>query len=472
MPLYKIPQLSKKLFNVKSILYIIIIIYILIYITIGLFAQPTTDDFYYVNKTIKSGFYEAQKQWYLGWTGRYSATAILSLFSYFDFISYYWLVPFFFLVLTLISYILLVGAIGTLLTKSQVLFFGSILLLIFYTYQEIVAQTFYWLTGCVTYQLGNILYLILITKLIYQFKKCCFSLNDVFQVTILCFIIIGLNETIMVLVNLTIISCLIIAAKIKRHFASKFMLIALISVVLSIISIAAPGNTLRALEEYPNSHFVATSILNSMIYGVKYIIDRTNNLALLGVTILALPTTLHALNDIKLKLNNRKYDRILEIFPLFVMATIIALNFPSFFATGSPPIARTKSVIDTFFLISWFPTITIIVDKFIGNNSSSSKIYISQAALLFIIIGLLGSHNNQLALYNINGSLQYYKEMQLRYDMINKALSNNILDLDVPSLTKQPSPPFACDIASDTEHWINKGYAEYFRLKTIRVVEH
>lgn len=81
---------------------------IFIFLYCGLFAVPSADDYAYANLVVDHDFWRAQLDSYIGWSGRYTATLLITWFGKF-YLQQYWLVPWLTLFLLFFSFYLLDG---------------------------------------------------------------------------------------------------------------------------------------------------------------------------------------------------------------------------------------------------------------------------------------------------------------------------------------------------------------------------
>jgi len=75
-----------------------------LFVILSFFSFPAADDFAYFDQVNRLGFWGAQREWYLHWSGRYTATAVMSIFAMLpDVERYYFIGPLSAITLSLIA---------------------------------------------------------------------------------------------------------------------------------------------------------------------------------------------------------------------------------------------------------------------------------------------------------------------------------------------------------------------------------
>ncbi|MEP7170222.1 MAG: hypothetical protein ABI855_12690, partial [Bacteroidota bacterium] len=203
-----ISKIKIKILNYLSgDLYVIIfgIITITPFVLISFFNNPAADDFCWYVKCQTLGFWKAQIDWYTMWTGRYFSCALLSLNPLgFKMFFTYKLIPFILIVTLFCSLYYLVSIVFLNLRKKKIILVTLFIQGIFFFQMPSISEGIYWLSGSITYQLANVLSILLfcfIIKLV-QTKKIEFLIKSV----LLSFAVIGSNETSMLIVVFLLVS--------------------------------------------------------------------------------------------------------------------------------------------------------------------------------------------------------------------------------------------------------------------------
>lgn len=315
------------------------------------FALPYADDFGYA-KDSANGIIPYIYNYYMSWGGRYSAAFFTAIMAR-AFNEQYWAVGWLIILSTLCGFTILLKTIlhqwkRSLLAAVVICgFYFTITPSIFHGGPAGAVRTFYeslfWIAGAATYQLGNVFFILLLASLNKYFNTTKLKVIYFILSTIFLILTIGSNETILFAVVILsgfawIIS---IASRKQRIFWSTILLIAL---VFSLISVLAPGNTIRAAD-FPKGHQLFFASYLSTIHGLTLTITYLINpfFWLYLVTIYPLINKLYQL-----------YPAIINHINLLFVAMIglvILLFFPSGWAVGGGPPARAYAVIATIAII-------------------------------------------------------------------------------------------------------------------------
>ncbi len=232
------------------------------------YSMPSADDFCYGKKANDLGIIGASKDFYINWSGRYSATYFISLFSFKEYVLTY------FTALSSIT-ILLASLFSTLLLaqflfglRNNLILALAIFLLFVTSYS--LKEGIYWIAGAQTYGLS---FAIFIAMLAYEFRIFVESVNFkkyvYFLLPILGLLLVGFNETIMV-VHVAFISLLLIYLAFKEKKSNALLLtIMFFSLVGAGFVIGAPGNAIRAAH-FPERN-VVLAVTKSLLPFAKLI---------------------------------------------------------------------------------------------------------------------------------------------------------------------------------------------------------
>ncbi len=455
---------TSKLFKSDNFIITIGILTILPFIIISFFNNPTADDFCYNCKSRDLGFWNAQLSWYIDWSGRYFSSAILSIKP---------LVSDSFLIYKLIPVILLISLFTSIYYLSSLLFVNlkkrdffilTFFILTLYLIQmPSISQGFYWLAGSITYQLSNILAILLfcfLIKLIETNERKYLILSIIFA-----FLVIGSNEASMLLISF-LIGVIFIFKSIQQKKINFSILILLIFVVIfSAIVINSPGNTIRA-SYYPNKNQIFYAIYKSILAVKSY----------LGIWLPFIIVFTFIFFDYFNKKIEIKTSKIFSINPIIVFLIVFSIPFIGFFtgywSVGRIPPFRTINIIYFYFLIGLIYFAFIVFFKLKQNENDFITYSKWVKYLLFIIIFIqLGQENNIRVAYSdlFSGKAYYYDlELKNRY----KTIQNNSNDiLYVPALTFKPTTIFCGDITNDSKDWRNQCYDSYYKPKTIITID-
>lgn len=445
---------------------------IAIFVTLSFFNHPAFDDYYFTVKTKTEGFWAAQINWYFEWTGRYFSTAVLSLNPIvFDFFLGYKLIPIVLIGLLLSSFFLLIKELmpGLNLTTYFLLTFSILFL---YLYQmPSVSQGFYWLAGSITYQLGNILFILFFYFLIRLYhSKGSFRMNIIIAIVLL-IATIGSNETIMLLTDALLGIIFLIDLILYKNLRKWLIILLITGITTSLIVFLCPGNVARIASEsaeYTSPHLkdlsfsIKASIFSIISFSWSWL--RSGQVALF--TLLFIPLAFRA------KRNNpsaKIFSPPILISLLIYFLLLFLSFFPIHWTTGSEiAAARPVNISYLFFLSGWFYNILLIVYKFKKNHFSLSY-PLFLALISGIVINTIFTKNNiSIASHNlISGTAYEYNEQQkARYLSIFQC-RNGLCE--VPALTRLPKTIFFSEISYDEKDWWNQIFAKYFKRDQIRI---
>jgi len=448
------------LFKSDNFIIAIGIISILPLIIISFFNNPTADDFCYNCISRDLGFWNAQLSWYMDWTGRYTSSAILSIRPLVsDTFLFYKLMPIG-LLISLFTSIYFCSSLLFINLKKRDIFILTFFIMILYLIQmPSISQGFYWLAGSITYQLSNVLAILLcsiLIKLIETNERKYLIISVFFA-----FLIVGSNETAMLLITF-LIGTIFIYRFIQLKKINYSLLILLIFVVIfSLIVIKSPGNAIRA-SYYPNKNQIFYAIYKSILAVKSY----------LGIWLPFIIVFTFIFFDYFSKNIKINASKIFNVNPIIVFLVVFSIPFIGFFtgywSVGRTPPFRTINVIYFYFLIGLIYLTFVLFFKLKQSNSNFITYSNWVKYSLFIIIFIqLGQENNIRAAYSdlLSGKAYNYDfELRNRYKNIQNS-TNDILY--VPKLNYEPVTIFCGDITSNSKDSSNQCYDAYYKPKSI-----
>lgn len=237
--------------SVKELyIYTVSLIIIGAFLYCGIYALPAADDFFYSNLIREAGFLKGQIAHYEEWSGRYAATFLITLFSLTNF-EQYWLVPLTCILSLLFSFHFFCWTILFdskdkkklfLLVLSFIAMFLSVTTAGYGHGILVINEGFFWFSGAVTYIMALSFYLILLSCLTWLHRKKFCILNYSIVLFLSC-LVVGLNETAMFLVFISVIPLLIY----QRKKFGNFIIVSLIITICLCCALVffAPGNDVR-----------------------------------------------------------------------------------------------------------------------------------------------------------------------------------------------------------------------------------
>lgn len=440
------------------------------------FNHPSADDFTVAYSLKVKGFWAAQVNWYLTWSGRYISTAIVSLLHplvYKSFILYR-LYPLFLLATTWIAAKHLFKSLFPKMGLPALLAASGICTITILSVLPSMVQGYYWVPGSLIYMLGNIFTLLFASYLL-RFQKgkniIHFSLFILYGI-----LAIGSNE-----LNLFIVLAIICAWGLGKFIEDKKLSIqAILSIsilgIASGFSLFAPGNTARGsvIESAKGNeafviHDPIFALQKSISHGSSDLLHWAFISPLLILCILAILKRKELMLDLKPIFN-----------PLLVWLGILGLffflYFPYYYGTGNPDSAsfpaRTSNVI-CFYLCFALPVGLLYTLEWLSKvknqvltTPTSPLLFYGSSTVLFLTV--IATGNIKMALKDLRSRdfLAYHRELNARYEFISKNPSDTLV---VDSLHFFPRTIYMEDISSVSENWKNAPYANYFGKKSIRL---
>lgn len=455
--------------------YLLAILFLLLpFLIISIYNHPSADDFSYSDFANRLGFWNAQIENYYIWTGRYTATALLTVnpLDYTNLILYR-VLP----VILLISFSFSVYYfLNKLLINSRrrdiiVLTFLILFLYIYYTPN--ITEAFYWMAGSITYQLASILSLLLFSMFLdlFRIKDRKKKIFLTIPASFLCVAIVGLNETSMLI--LVMITFILFATNfyIKKEPDPVLLILFLVTAAASAVVILAPGNLVRMAEK-PGRFQLLFSITGSIKTTLLYIAGWLPMLLIFIALFSPLLNRLAGNIKARFPLENFKFIHLLSL-ALAFLSFIILCFFPSYWSQGGKPPARTVNVIYLLFIFGSFALSVLFflllqnLQRPVSEIPHPIRISMVIAALAILIV----KPNNIRKVYQdlLSGSAYRYNiEMNQRYNLLEKCDSECV----VPPIKNRPFTLFAYDLAakpSDEIYWYNKHLGDYFGLEPVKV---
>lgn len=254
--MYNIGRVTKILVAGGSILVLFLFLYC------GQFAVPSADDYAYANLTKNQDFWHSQLNSYLGWSGRYTATFLITWFGAYH-LQQYWLVPWITLCLSFSSFSFLFWTLFFRLRRTRFFFVFPISFFALFISSSVaghgvgvINEGFFWLSGAVTYQIGAGLYFLAVSCFIWLARGRYKTIN-LFCSSSLFLFAMGCNETLMLLSFGTVIILLWLY---RKNFQVSYLLVFFIVLSCFFVVLFAPGNSVRLSTAEGHDFFSALGI--------------------------------------------------------------------------------------------------------------------------------------------------------------------------------------------------------------------
>ncbi len=470
-----------KLLNKNITWIILLLLLILPFFILSFYVFPSADDFSNFNLLQKFGFGGYQHYMYMNWTGRYAANFIESL-SPLNNLFMYRLIPFLLLVLLFCSvYVLFRTFLRSFLTSSQLILFSLVFFAIYLNTFPSTGEGIYWFPAGVEYLTANILTLLFIASTFKIAKSESKQKQLFFMVSLLLsFVISGLNEISLLLV--TIITFFIILGDVylKRKFSLWLSVLFICNIAFGVFEMMAPGNYMR-MSAFPGAMDILPSIVSSFWALIKLLGIHFQNPPFILLSFLMIPAGSVIIQEYNIRMPFRIRPYLLLLLSLVIL---YCLYFPGFFSMGINPPMRVNALLSLVFMLLWFLNLLNLSHRLVLKNTSIPQFpdVVVKILLISIVIlcvsdfykepgkALYFRSNIPAAYYDLfTKATDYKEEMQQREAVFGQAKAEKKNDVVLDSLKSIPQTIFFVDITADSSHWMNRNYAKYRDIKSVRL---
>lgn len=447
------------------------------------YSHPLADDFGFsekVNHVVKNGgglfdilsaSFQQVKDTYLDWQGTYAAIFVFSLQPAAFSEHIYFLTTFVMLIALIASTLFFVNTIFNILgyDKKIGIIISFVILLLSIHFVVDKKEAFFWWNGSSYYTLFysfSLLFFSILIKMYYAekiIKKVIFLIISLLLAAILG----GGNYSTALLTTVILAFVIFLLIKHKKKISLCYVMIFLILITGFVISMIAPGNSVRAATLTGESPVKA--IIHSVFYAVVYIAKWTGLAQLAGFSVIGFFAYILTKNS-KYKF---QYPFIVFVLSVLVFATQLT---PPLYAMNSVGSGRQINIyyysyyifmsFNIFYIIGWINQKDIVRIR----TKNIQKSFSVCTLLLIIGVFLCGCLN--YGLHNItfvdtllalkNSTPQTYSAEYL--DRISQIENGNTTISDIKTVPDFFSP--LC-IEEDSDFWINKQIARYYDVDKV-----
>ena len=447
------------------------------------YSHPLADDFGFsekVNHVVKNGgglfdilsaSFQQVKDTYLDWQGTYAAIFVFSLQPAAFSEHIYFLTTFVMLIALIASTLFFVNTIFNILgyDKKIGIIISFVILLLSIHFVVDKKEAFFWWNGSSYYTLFysfSLLFFSILIKMYYAekiIKKVIFLIISLLLAAILG----GGNYSTALLTTVKLAFVIFLLIKHKKKISLCYVMIFLILITGFVISMIAPGNSVRAATLTGESPVKA--IIHSVFYAVVYIAKWTGLAQLAGFSVIGFFAYILTKNS-KYKF---QYPFIVFVLSVLVFATQLT---PPLYAMNSVGSGRQINIyyysyyifmsFNIFYIIGWINQKDIVRIR----TKNIQKSFSVCTLLLIIGVFLCGCLN--YGLHNItfvdtllalkNSTPQTYSAEYL--DRISQIKNGNTTISDIKTVPDFFSP--LC-IEEDSDFWINKQIARYYDVDKV-----
>jgi hypothetical protein len=445
------------------------------FVHLCLFIHPVHDDYHYAFWVLDMGFFRSQLGWYTDWTGRYSATGIMSAYPFAgNFVTSCRVLS-----LTIMAafatafWPLLRATFGRLLSHFMALMLSLTFFAIYAATLPAPNHAFHYLASAVTYTLGSItgLFSIGLFSLALKVKTASRQRWLMWISYFLAAITVGTNEIVaVVFLAMTSFMCLrswLRGAQNARTWAR----LVLVVFVFFCVSAAAPGNYYRRSLSPVNSGTTLRYMSAAFVDWSQSYYRWVTNLTVLSGAFALLATVAHFSHRSSC-IGRVRAKQALTFLALWLFVGYLSF-LPSYLAQGmaSPPWAM--NVIYFVFLAGWFASAVITGDCFREKFVNARRLtgIISLFALVCLCLSLSGmtkTNNLQEAREDLMGPAQAYDaEMTAREEFLKACATNGVSSCKLTFINARPKILFVHDIGCDPRHPANLGLRKYFKIPQV-----
>lgn len=440
------------------------------FVHLGWYAQPQADDFDYSVLYTRYGFWGAQVKWFYGWNGRYffnaATTAAVVLF---DPARSYWAIP-------TLMFALMFGAHYHALREAlggdrRAAIAGAVAAsALLVVTSPVRSDAYYWATGVTLYPLANcamLLWLVSAARL-YATDEARVRWRQTASLVALAFVIIGCNETSMLVLDALVACACVIALRWRRSCLLHGLVALAFCGAFSLLVVKAPGNLVR--ESFMTHRADLRFSLEKTTEQTKELLWAWSTQPLLLLTtLLAAPAACRAADRARARFPGLGASWVPVAALALTGALVWVSVFPSWWSKGAGAIPRTLNVSYAVFLMGWAIAVGLFaalrVVRFERGFARLSAIALSGAAVyVFLTHDVYAAAVRDLA----TSAPVYRRELRQRYAQIRAAKARGDRDVVVEPITSPPSQLFILDLFACTEGWPNSSYAEHFGLRSIR----
>lgn len=433
------------------------------------------DDYCFADTAVHYGFWQAQKYYYDGWTGRYFSNFIVhgtplvwGWYQGFKFIpallAIGWL---------LAAYALISEWAGRLdlpenSRQRTQLYLTSLLFFLYILILPNLAEAFVWTASAAVYTVPTALMMYWGAVVLRWKRQLAGTLQTLTGIwaSVLVFLIVGCGETHMLLIISLLLAILLFRFVQNRQFDRQLLLQLVVALVSGWLVFRAPGNAIRMQGGAAGGDLVG-GLMQSLVWLGKNvprwfvqtpILPLSALWALLGVGLLAKHTV-----------PNRQTSSLFRV-PLWygtlvLFGLLLATVLPSFYATQFLT-NRAINVTYAVFLWGWLFLLTTQLPRFSRFGTTTPPRWLVVVTALWIGISTVRSLPMRRLYTDLfrGDAAQYDRELTARQQLLSQSSADT---LRVAPLSVYPSSLFMEDIRTDPTHWWNRCQSGYYGHKVI-----
>ncbi len=403
-------------------------------------------------------FWRAQLDSYIGWSGRYTATLLITWFGKF-YLQQYWLVPWLTLSLLFSSFVFIYWTVFSNLRRKKYFILFPISFFALFLSSSIaghgvgvINEGLFWLSGAVTYQIGAVFYF-LFTACFVWMARSRYKVMNLFFSSLFLSLGMGSNETLMLLSCGTII---VLFWLYRKSFQMSFLVVAGVALFCCFVVIFAPGNNVRLATAEGHDFLSALTICLEKVVQV-YFYCLINPLLWLFVIFFH--------NEIDSSLSHIEQLVPLRYFYFLLVALIYCLYFPVAWSLNSGAPDRLVSFIGFVGLFCSIFIVRALLQK-VSHFVSFKGITVLCLVLMVIFFPFIFKPL-YVAMETIPKGARFYASHVARNVYVQKMAKEGALSVAVKPIEHNRLLLFRDLDASDH----SKHYATYYGVDSISVAD-
>ncbi|MBS1582107.1 MAG: hypothetical protein JST66_07920 [Bacteroidetes bacterium] len=458
--------------GVHRLFLVLLVLSLAKYAYLARFAHPGADDFCYAAKSRDVPLLAWSVGEYHDWNGRYASNLLMArgpLTWSLDFLPGYRLVAIGLLVFTwAAAWALLRACTRDTLTPGRQAAVAAVFLGLFLHHLPDLAEGFYWYTGAITYQLGNILLLLYLAghaTLGGRYRERPWA---TLGLALLAVVLAGMDEVHMLLLaGGHAVAFGLAYARTRRADRSLLLFLAL-AVACGIVVAAAPGNAVRGAL-HAHTHQLGRSLGLSLLQTGRFVLIWMLSPVLLVLSLLYIPFHRQLRDTLPFLRPALPPWAISGLLVLLVFACV----FPAYWSTGVLGQYRTLNVACFLFLLGWWIHLSAWLEHPWGQRLQAVRFSPVVAVLLLSIAAadLELSRNGLRAWADLaNGRAQRADAaLRLREADLRQAAASPRTVVIMAPLADPPKTLFTLEEHGPESRWMSTCTARYFGMDDDRV---
>jgi hypothetical protein len=423
----------------------------------------TADDYAMAMLKPDADFWALQRQSYMQWSGRYTATLMIAfnnliyksphsyrLFAYINIAMLIAAVYFF-------SYSIL----HNYKRNDKKFLIATIFLAVMLMFMPSAYEGIYWAVGVLAFNVSFIGLLVLFGLLVNAFETSKKFVSNFCIVLsfILTAIICGLNEIAMICLLFSLGIIIVYKKYTSGKLQAWLLILLLFAVCCSIVMVAAPGNVARLQGSGRSQNIVIT--IAGMFYYMAYFIVKY------GVALLLFFLVLMALLENQQRVLPILPKKIWRLFTVAFVGLIALLITLQLWSTGSQMAGRAENIIFQYMMLVGFVMAILLAihqKRYLGFLQKRQSVI-----FIFIIIATCSIQNVNIAYVDLltGTASTYKKELTQQNNTIAYAIADTVTVNAIHTLPKTLSGHMLADSTEPDYFWVNTITATYYGKKMV-----